>query len=97
MRRTECNTKGRPSRDQVILRLVMESTEDSHQKVQEYPHAEEQSPPSLVDHPDIPLLRERLRDIGSNLHRGVCVGPLKTLKTSALGLVALEVNVLASE
>lgn len=60
--------------------------------MEEDPDEEEESPPSFVDHPMVPLLTHSLGDVGSDLCAGGSIGPLKTLKPSSLRFVSLEMT-----
>jgi hypothetical protein len=90
-KRTESDTKGCPSCDQIVLQLVMQGTEHRHEEMQKDPDEEEEPPPTLVDHPQVPFLPKRLGDVRRNALRAVGVGSLEALEPSALGFVALEV------
>lgn len=64
--------------------------------MEEDPDGEKEAPSTLVDHPEVPFLLECSRFVGGHGLGSGYVGPLKSLETPALCLVALEMCGLGS-
>ena len=94
-KRTKRYSESFASSGKVVLQLVVQCTKYSDKEMQENPNEEEDPPPSLVDHPEIPFLPESLGNVRRYFSACIGVGPLKALKPPALGLVALKVARLA--
>ena len=68
----------------------MQRAKGGDEHMQEDPDEEEYSFASLVDHPQVPFFAPCTRDVRCDRTGRSSVGPLKALKSSALGLVALK-------
>jgi hypothetical protein len=92
---TEALAKGSPGKGEIVFRLVVHVAECADEDVEEDEGGKEELPATLIDHPDVKALLpcdgllNGLVDLG--------IDALKTLKTLALGLVALEVGWLSGQ
>lgn len=68
----------------------MQGAECRDEEMEENPYEEEQSPAALVNHPQIPLLLPRLRDVYERRVGSGGVRSLEALEPPALCLIALE-------
>lgn len=97
MTRTECNAERGTSTDQVILESIVQRAKGTHEQVEEDPYKEEQSPSTLVDHPQAPFLAPGAGSVRHDLIGRSRIGPLQALEPPALGLVALQVTSIGCE
>lgn len=81
---------------EVILQPIVQHAKDANEEVEEDPDGEKEALSTLVDHPEVPLLLECSRFVGGHGLGSGHVGPLKSLETPALCLVALEMCGLGS-